>query len=112
MNKTLQNGRLALAAAALMMLAGTMGYGAARARGASKTGPSDRKQVAAIAAERDSALTALADAQMRLRLTQRVIQRYTDELAHADKVNEELRRELESRPAGGHGGLSAAGPMQ
>ncbi len=105
------NLRLAAGVFALVSMWG-LGYGAARTRGSAGPGQADHKQIAAITAERDHARAELADAQMRLRITRRVIQRYADELAHVDSVNEALRRELESRPAAGRGGWSTAGLWQ
>jgi hypothetical protein len=112
MNGTFKKIRLALVAFALI-LAWAMGYGAAsRARGAVNPGQADLQQVAAIAAERDRALAELAAARKRHQIARRGIQRLVEELAYVEEINKELRRELESRSAGGRGGLSAAGPMQ
>ena len=102
--------RLALGAAALIVTV-AMGYSAARARGPDGQ-EADRRQVAAIVAERDRALADLADARMRLRLTRRVIERYAEELSYVDHLNARLQREAGARHAGGRSGLPATGPMQ
>ena len=104
--------KLRLAGAALVLVCTWgLGFRACAARALSHPAPTDRNQIAALAADAIAAGPP-ADSQARHRIAQKGVSRLIDELADAEKANEALRRELGSLSAGGRGSLSAAGPMQ
>jgi chromosome segregation ATPase len=91
MNAASERTRLAIVALALI-LSWAVGYGTA----IKLRDKSHRQRVAAITAERDRALADLADSRKRHQIARRSIERFSEELAHVDKENEELRASVKT----------------